>query len=214
MLIVGAKGHAKELLDVLEKNGLSDRLFFYDDISEDIQENLYGRYPIIKSTDELKNSHIDNKQFALGIGNPFTRSKMANKFKNLGWELSSVISNNIIIGNYNIIFGAGLNIMHNVFISNDVSIGEGTLVNNRSLLHHDVKIGKYCEISPGVCLTGSVLVGDYTFIGAATVIIPKIKIGKNCIIGAGSVVNKDIPDNSIAVGIPAKVIKEIEPIDE
>jgi len=213
MLIVGAKGHAKELLDVLEKNGLRDRLFFYDDVSEDIIGNLYGKYTIIKSTDELKNLHIDNKQFALGIGNPFNRRKMADKFKKLGWELISVISNNIIIGNYNIILGVGLNIMHNVFISNDVIIGEGTLLNNSSLLHHDVQIGKYCEISPRVCLTGGVLLGDFTFIGASSVIIPKIKIGKNCIIGAGSVVNKDIPDNSLAVGVPAKVIKELEPFE-
>lgn len=214
MLIIGAQGHAKEILDVLEKNSFSGELFFYDDISKDVNERLYDKYPIIKSTNELNKLKIKNKLFALGVGNPHVRSKMTNKFKTLDWELSSIISNNIIKGNYNIILGAGLNVMHNVFISNDVTIGDGTLVNNAAMIHHDVFIGKFCEISPRVCLTGNVSIGDYTFIGAGAIIIPKIKIGKNCIIGAGSVVNKDIPDNSIAVGVPAKVIKVVEPLRE
>jgi acetyltransferase-like isoleucine patch superfamily enzyme len=87
--------------------------------------------------------------------------------------------------------------MHNVFISNDVIIGEGTLVNTGAMIHHNVKIGDYCEISPKVCLTGNIVVGNKTFIGVGTNVVPNVKIGNNCIIGAGSVVTKDIPDNSL-----------------
>ena len=59
-------------------------------------------------------------------------------------------------------------------------------------------------------LTGKIVVGDNTYIGTRTVILPGITIGKNCIIGAGSIVSKDIPDNSIAVGVPAKVVNTTE----
>lgn len=53
---------------------------------------------------------------------------------------------------------------------------------------------------------GSISIGDRTFIGYGVTILPNVKIGKRCIIGAGAIVTSDIPDNSIAVGIPAKVI--------
>lgn len=61
---------------------------------------------------------------------------------------------------------------------------------------------------------GRPTIGDNVLIGANCVIIGGISIGSNVIIGAGSVVVKDIPDNSVAVGNPARVIKTIEPIKE
>lgn len=53
---------------------------------------------------------------------------------------------------------------------------------------------------------GCIEIGDNVFIGAGTRILYDVRIGSNCIIGAGSLVNKDIPDNSVAAGVPAKVI--------
>ncbi len=53
---------------------------------------------------------------------------------------------------------------------------------------------------------GPIEIGNNVFIGARSIILYNVKIGNNCIIGAGSIVTKDIPDNSVAVGVPAKVI--------
>lgn len=214
MLIFGAGGHAKEILDILEKNNYQGEIFFFDDITKTIPSKLYNKYLIINSLEKLLEMNLADKKLVLGIGNPHLRYLISKKFKELDFELYSIVSNFALISNYNVILGSGLNIMHNVFISNDVEIGEGTLINNRCNIHHNVKIGKFCEISPNVCITGNVLVGEFTSIGASAVIIPKIKIGKNCIIGAGSVVNRDIPDNSVAVGSPASVIKEVELFNE
>ena len=57
---------------------------------------------------------------------------------------------------------------------------------------------------------GQIIVGDNTFIGIKSIIMPGIKVGKNVIIGAGSIVTKDIPDNTVVAGIPARKIKSIE----
>lgn len=57
---------------------------------------------------------------------------------------------------------------------------------------------------------GCIKVGDNVFIGAGSMILSNVQIGNNVIIGAGSLVNKDIPDNSVAVGVPAKVIGSFE----
>ena len=61
---------------------------------------------------------------------------------------------------------------------------------------------------------GRITIKDNCFIGARTTIMPGVTIGKNCIIGAGSVVTKDIPDNSVAVGVPCKVITDIDSYEE
>ena len=57
---------------------------------------------------------------------------------------------------------------------------------------------------------GKITVGDNVHIGIETVIMPGVTIGNNCIIGAGAVVTRDIPDNSIAVGVPVRVIKTVD----
>lgn len=57
---------------------------------------------------------------------------------------------------------------------------------------------------------GKIVIGDNTFIGARTVIMPGVSVGSNCVIGAGSIVTKDIPNNSVACGNPARVIRTLD----
>lgn len=63
---------------------------------------------------------------------------------------------------------------------------------------------------PGFVITGNIVVGNDTYIGIRSIILPGVKIGNRCIIGCGSIVTKDIPDNSVAVGVPAKVIGTVD----
>ncbi|GKT46304.1 putative acetyltransferase [Colletotrichum spaethianum] len=58
-----------------------------------------------------------------------------------------------------------------------------------------------------------ITIGDDCWIGANVTVLPGVKIGKGCTIGAGALVSKDIPDYSVAVGVPAKVIKKVDPVD-
>jgi len=87
----------------------------------------------------------------------------------------------------------------------DTVIGEGTKIDNLVHIAHNVKIGKHCFIVANVMLGGSCSIGDYSWIAPSVSILNGIKIGKNCTIGMGSVVMHDIPDNSVAYGVPAKV---------
>lgn len=215
MLIIGAKGHAKEVLQYFLNIGTLTDIYFYDDVSQDLPAKIYDKFPVIKSIEEAKElfNKVSN-EYVLGIGNPKTRYSLNKKFSEINGKLVSIIMQSAEIGSYNVNLGQGLNIMSGVIITNDVSIGTGSLINTGSTISHDSIIGNFCEISPGSHITGRVKIGDFTSIGTGSVIIPDVKIGSNCIIGAGSVVIKDIPDNSVAVGVPAKVIKEIEPFNE
>jgi acetyltransferase-like isoleucine patch superfamily enzyme len=96
------------------------------------------------------------------------------------------------------------------WITNNVSIGEGVLVNLNSSISHDTLIGNYVEIACGVNISGRCNIADNVFIGSNSVLSPDVLIGENTIIGAGSVVIKDVPANVTIVGNPAKIIKHNE----
>lgn len=213
MLIAGAKSHAKEVLQLFHQSNELDDLMFFDDTSDDLPELLYGKFKIIKTWDEVeKYFEIESKNFVLGLGNPRYRKILSSKLDCSGGNLCSIISNKALIGSYNVLLEKGVNIMNNVMISNDVFIGKGALINANSSLHHDVKVGVFCEISPNAVLLGCCEIGNYTIIGANSTILPNVKIGSNSIVGAGAVVTRNIPDNCLVVGIPAKIVKELPSI--
>jgi len=113
----------------------------------------------------------------------------------------SIISKLAKINN-GLYIGPGSVISPYVFISDMVTINRGTTIG------HHASIGRGCSINPGVNIGGLTTIGDYTTIGIGSNIFDRISIGSNTIIGAGSTVTKSIPDNVVAYGSPAKIIKE------
>ncbi len=214
MLIVGAKGFAKEVLEIINQMNQLENLVFFDDVNDDIKGNLYGIFPILKTTNEVMDyfNTIDNR-FTIGIGNPVLRKKLFDKFTSLGGVFTSTISSLANVGSFDVHIGHGTNILPGVIISNSSKIGMGCIVYYNSIITHDCEIGDFVEISPSVTLLGRSKVGSYSQIGSNATILPDKIIGKNVIIGAGSVVTKDIPDNCVAVGTPAKIIKELDPLE-
>lgn len=214
MLVVGAKGFAKEVLELLNHDNSLDNIAFYDDVNIDIGDHLYDRFPILKNEEQVK--YFFNKygnEFTIGIGGPILRKMLYDKFIKLGGDFTSTISKNATIGNFGNKISEGVNLMQSIVLTNDIEIGIGVLVNQLSSIGHDVKIGDFCEICPNVSVSGNCEIGEYSFIGTGAVILPKVKIGKNVIVGAGAVVSKNLPDNCVAVGIPAKIVKELKPLE-
>lgn len=213
MLIVGAKGMAKELLEVLscEMKLKDNEILLFDDVSADLPDLLFGRFKILKSLSQVSKYFASySSEFVLGLGNPKLRKLMAEKIVNLGGELISIISSKSHIGSFNTFIGKGCQIMQGVLITNDVVIGEGVLINIKSSISHDTIIGNYVEIACGVTISGRCNIQDNVFIGSNTIINPDVKIGKNAIIGSGTVVIDDVPSNVTIVGNPARIVKHHE----
>ncbi|WP_457618002.1 acetyltransferase [Lutibacter sp.] len=209
MLIIGAKGFAKEVLEVLHQRKELSNIVFFDDVNTDIPEKLYFKYDVLSSLQSVEQyfTGYDNR-FTIGIGNPILRKKMYEKFIKIGGEFTSVISPFAQIGHYGNTIEIGCNIMTGSVITNNIFIKKGTLINLNCTVGHDSTIGCFVELSPGVHISGNCSIGDYTSVGTNATILPNISIGKNVTIGAGSVITKDIPDDCLVIGVPGKIIKK------
>lgn len=214
MIIVGARGFAKEVLEVLHQLNHTQNIAFYDDVNE-IGEKLYDKFTILKKESQVKAFFEANgNEFTIGIGNPQLRYQLYKKFTALGGKIVTTISPFANLSSYDVNIGLGTNILMNAVFSNSVTLGKGCLVYYNAIITHDCQIEDFVEISPGATLLGRCKVGSFSRIGANVTILPDVKIGRNVTVGAGAVVTKDIPDNSLVYGVPAVVIKSVEPFNE
>lgn len=210
MIIVGAKGFAKEILEIFHQKEETENLCFYDDISSDLPEKLFQKYPILRSEEEVKQYFSENSpDFTIGIGNPELREKLCEKFISLGGTFTSSISKYAEIGSFEVEIGEGCNILGGVKISNSAKIGTGCMIYYNSIITHDVEIGDFVEISPNVSILGRAKIGRSAHIATGTIIFPDVTIGAHSVIAAGSVVTKDVPPGVMFAGTPAVFKKDL-----
>lgn len=205
LLIIGAKGFAKELMEAVLQAVPNRPLFFFDDVSDDIGDELFGKYPVIRTDEAARQLFIESDaSFALGVGEPRLRRMLSNRFLELGGRPETVISPFAKIGRFDNQIGPGACILTDAIVETANQIGEGVLLHVGSFVSHDVQIGDYCEVSPRANLLGGVSVGHECRIGTNATILPRVRLGNNVVVGAGAVVTKDIEDGKTVIGMPAR----------
>lgn len=100
--------------------------------------------------------------------------------------------------------GEGSHVLANAVVATDVLMGKACIVNNNANVDHECVLGDGVHIAPGAVLCGCVTVGENAMIGANAVVLPRLRIGRNVVVGAGAVVTRDVPDDSVVVGNPAR----------
>ena len=202
MIVIGAGGHAKEVLDIISTQQSKNEIVFFDETIEEEGEFL-NKFHIYNNFNKIPDIH---NSFILGVGGTSLRKRLAQSILKHDYVWVGIRSDSSSIGQYDINIDKTVDIMQNVNISSSVKINKGVLLNRNVNIHHDVTVGEFCELSPNCQILGAVQIGNNVSIGAGAIILPKIKINDNAIIGAGAVVTKNVEKNSVVVGNPAKII--------
>lgn len=198
MLLYGASGHGSVVLSILDSLNYTVDGFFDDNITLLKFENyrIYGKY---------SSKILDDRPILITIGDNLTRYNLSKFIKHSFFygcfSKTAIIDNNVIIG-------LGTIILQSSVIQKGAVIGSNCIINTNSSIDHQCVIGDFVHISPSATLCGGVIIGEGTHVGAGATIIPNIKIGKWCVIGAGAVITKDVPDYSLVVGVPGRIIKK------
>lgn len=194
--ILGAGGHAKVVIEIAEDLGYNINVYDQDPTIREILQ-----YSVSNHVDELKNK--DNIFFA--FGNNYSRKINSLKYKPITFNLihpTAVVSRNAKLGYGNVVMAGAI-------INSSTVIGNHCVINTSASIDHDCVIADFVHISPSAALAGNVRVEEGSHIGINACIKQNITVGKWSVVGAGAVVVKDVPDNVVVVGNPARIIKKI-----
>lgn len=206
--IYGAGGLGRELLvlaqQINKKKGYWEEILFIDDMK---YCDEFKNIRVINFDDLLLSYTNHTLEIVIAIGEPNIRKRLRDKVYGAGYKLATLIHPSVFVTGDTVI-GDGSIICCNSFISCDVIIGQNVLIQPSVNIGHDNRIGNDVVISTNVCISGGCTIDDETYVGVQVPIKENVHIGKSSIIGMGSVVIRDIPDNVIAIGNPARAMKE------
>lgn len=205
ILLVGAGGHCKVVLDVLFSNNDYEVAGIVD-IKDRVGSKVLGVSVVGIDSDlpRFFKAGIKNCFIAVGsIGNSRPRVNLYDIAKKIGFSFPNLISSSALVS-LSAIIGVGNYIAPGAIINAGAKIGNNCIINTGAVIEHDCTIGDFVHLAPGSILSGNVTVGNYTHIGTGSVIIQSLKIGTKVIVGAGSVVTKNIGKSIIVYGNPCK----------
>jgi UDP-perosamine 4-acetyltransferase len=200
VVILGAGGHAKVVIDVFRSAGIHVERCLVPGGSGEV-----SGVPIVDEGEGLHELRTRRASRAfIAIGSNDVRHRLGRELRAAGVEFANAISPTAYVAS-DVRLGSGILIAPQAVVNAASEIGDDVIVNTASSVDHDGRIGAAAHIAPGTRLAGNVLVGERGFLGVGTSVIPGISVGAGAMVGAGSVVIRDIPDGARAWGNPARV---------
>lgn len=199
VVIFGAGGHAKVVIDVLRSCNVSVGVCFGLEPSA----SLLGVPVAIGAAAENELLARGINRAFVAIGDNAVRQREAERVRGLGFQLIHAISPTAYVAP-SVSLGKGVLIVHGAVVNADAKISDNVIINTGATVDHDSTIGAGAHIGPGSHLTGWVNVGAGAFVGAGAVVIPRISIGANAVVGAGAVVVRDVISQHRVWGNPAR----------
>jgi len=210
LLIIGASGHGKVLMDCALSMGIYTEIVFTDRNPSLVEKNILG-FRILHDPGDSRLAETmprDCSDVIVAVGDNRNRMKEASRFREYGYGFATLIHPSAVVSRFAHI-GEGTAILSNSVINAYAYVGESCIINTSAVVEHDCVLREGVHLSPGAVMGGNVYIGKMSWVGAGASICNNIHIGENVIIGAGAAVISDIEDNCLAVGVPAVVKKKL-----
>lgn len=204
LIILGAGGHAKVLIDALRLRSVE--VLGIADTDPDKKGQLLLGVPVLGGDEQIMKYPAEKIQLVNGIGSVRVtqlRRKLFEHFKISGYQFASIVHPSAIIAG-DVVLSEGAQIMAGAVIQAGCHVGINTVINTGSVVDHDCHIGDHAHIAPGATLSGGVVVGENSHVGTGATVIQGIRIGRNSLVAAGAVVIRDVKDGTRVIGVPAK----------
>lgn len=211
IILIGGGTQLSYSIDIIEKQGLHEIAGIVDS-KLNVNAELYNHKVIGRQEDIIELiSQYNVTGCVITIGDNWSRKKIFDQINSLAPDLEwpNIIHPSAVIAS-NAQFGIGVLAMAGTIFNSNVHIGNFSNFYTNCNVEHDCVIGDFASISAGVVLGGKVQIGNYSAISLNATIFDRLQIGENTVVGAASLVTKNLPDNVLAYGCPAKIIRERE----
>ncbi len=202
--IYGTGGLGREILLLAQQvNAVKhcfEEIVFVDD--SDFFENLKG-CRVLNFHDVITMYSNSQLKFVVARGEPAVRDDLFQRIHEAGYQCETLIHPSVEIPECAVI-GEGVIVCKGAIITADVKIHDNALIYFGCVLAHDVTVHKHSVVLLSATLCGNVRLEEQAFIGAGAVVRQGLSIGKNAVVGMGAVVTKDVADEVIVVGNPAR----------
>lgn len=206
-IIIGAGTYGEVYLAYLQEAGV-EIVGFVDDDPNLQNANVKGM-PVLGKISDLGRLKMELNVDAVycPIGNNKLRVKFLQEAKALGYKTPNFIHSSVIM-HESVRLGEGVYVLLGAKIMPYTIIDDYVMISMNALIAHHNHLMKGTFISTGVNFGASITAKDNTYIGiGATIMTGVHELGQNCLVGAGAVVIRDVPDNAVVAGVPAKIIK-------
>ena len=206
LIIWGAGGHAKVVLDVARAMGEFAEIVLLDD---DVKKRgtLFCECPIAGDAEQLPFlAKRDYRLFVAAIGENRTRARCYQRAVAQGFTPVTLVHPAAVISPSAGI-GRGTVIMPRAVVNANARVGENVIVNTAAVIEHDCVIGDHVHVSPGAIAAGGTRIGAYAQLGLSAVLLPGTEVGEGAMVGAGAVVLESVPPGVTAVGVPARILE-------
>ncbi len=205
VVVFGAGGHGKVVVDALLRQGIHE-IAFLADADEARHGDFVCGYEIKSEAAAFDACKKGVSRAIIALGNNAIRRQLAAAIIEQGFSLISVIHPASVVAPTAGI-GLGTLVMPGCILNADARVGKNVIVNTGAVIEHDCHVGDHAHVGPHATLCGGVRVGSGTLIGAGAAVLVGVHIGEGVTIGAGSTVLHDIPDGVTAVGSPCRILK-------
>lgn len=210
IVVVGAGGHARVVIETLVATGLYDIVGVLDPNQELWGKHFFAGYIVLGDDHlliDMRTQNITGCFIALGPNK--LRASLYEQASKLGFEfINAIHPQSCISGSVQI--GQGVAIMAGAVVNANTVIGNNVIINTGATIDHDCTIGNHVHIAPGCHISGYVDIGDGSMLGTGASVIDRMSIGSWSMLGAGSVVVTSIPSHIKAMGVPAKEYQRID----